>query len=240
MAWSGAYFLWGGAYWVGIMSALILSVGGSLVAPKEFDLKFVQQLKEVLTPLLKSHLIVLSVGGGFVCRQYQQAVKLAQVSPNDLDWVGIMATRLNAESVRAVFGDLAHADVLHDPHVLPKSTKNLFIAAGWKPGCSTDTDAVIWASTTKAKQVVNLTNISQVYTADPKLDPGATPIDRISWGDFQKIVGDKWSPGLNKPFDPVATKKAALLGLEVVILGPSLQNFRDFLEKKSFTGTIIN
>ncbi len=218
--------------------ALILSVGGSIVAPKEFDVRLVLKLKGMLLPFLKSKRIVLIVGGGWICREYQSAVR-SEVSEQDLDWVGIMATRLNAEAVRVVFGDLAHEEVLHDPSFLPKSQKNLFIAAGWKPGCSTDNDAVLWAQTLGAKKVINLTNITQVHTADPKIDPKARPIDKISWKDFKKIVGETWSPGLSKPFDPVASKKAAQLNLEVVILGPDLKNFKSYLEGREFIGTTI-
>jgi uridylate kinase len=32
-------------------------------------------------------------------------------------------------------------------------------------------------------------------------------MDKISWKDFRKMVGDEWVPRMNTPFDPVAAKK---------------------------------
>ena len=95
-------------------------------------------------------------------------------------------------------------------------SNRVLIAAGWKPGFSSDTDAVYLAEKFGAKKVVNLSNIAKVYTADPKLDPTATPIDSISWTDFRLMVGDTWTPGKNTPFDPIASKEAQRLSLTVI------------------------
>jgi hypothetical protein len=66
--------------------------------------------------------------------------------------------------------------------------------------------------------MINLSNIDKVYTKDPKKFEDAMPIDNISWSDFRKIVGDKWDPGMNAPFDPIAAQKAEELGIKVAIL----------------------
>ena len=95
------------------------------------------------------------------------------------------------------------------------------VAAGWKPGWSTDFDAVVLAEKFGADTVINLSNISKVYSADPKLDPEAVPFDRMSWSELKKLVGDTWIPGKNVPFDPVATERAAALRLTVITAGRS-------------------
>ena len=62
----------------------------------------------------------------------------------------------------------------------------------------------------------------------------------ISWDDFRKLVGDKWDPGLNMPFDPIASKEAETLSLKVAIInGKNLESFENFLDNKSFVGTLI-
>jgi uridylate kinase len=79
-----------------------------------------------------------------------------------------------------------------------------------------------------------------VYTADPKQNPNARPIDRISWADFRAMVGDDWVPGKNVPFDPVASRHAAKIGLKVVCAaGKNLENLRKILSGGDFIGTII-
>ena len=57
---------------------------------------------------------------------------------------------------------------------------------------------------------------------------------------MEKIVGDKWTPGLNLPFDPIATKLAKDLGLTVIVAnGKNHPNIDKIIEGKNFIGTII-
>ena len=119
-------------------------------------------------------------------------------------------------------------------------TGRILVAAGWKPGFSTDTDAVYLAEQFNADTVVNLSNIEKVYTDDPRKNPDAKPIDSISWTDFRKMVGDEWVPGKNCPFDPIASKKAQELGLKVICAaGKNISNLESILNEKDYIGTTI-
>ena len=70
-----------------------------------------------------------------------------------------------------------------------------------------------------------LFHIAQVYDKDPKKYPEAKPFDKMSWSELRAIVGDKWTPGANVPFDPIAAKEAEKSGLKVVMLnGRDLDN----------------
>ena len=65
-------------------------------------------------------------------------------------------------------------------------------------------------------------------------------IEKSNWADFRKLIPDHWDPGLSSPFDPVAAKEAAALGLEVAIMnGNSLPEFEKYLSGQEFVGTII-
>ena len=109
-----------------------------------------------------------------------------------------------------------------------------------KPGFSSDYDAVLLAEKFHAKRVINLSNIERVYTDDPKTNPNAAPLDALSWDAFRALVGDEWVPGKNTPFDPVAAKHAASLGLTVICAaGRDLKNLKNLLEGKPFLGTTI-
>lgn len=229
----------------------VLSLGGSIVAPEGPDAAFLS----AFVALVHEHLdasperrLILVVGGGGAARSWQRAYREVCVAreaggPQDhdaQDWIGIMATRLNAQLVKAVLGELCPQDVAIDPTALTIFMGRVLVAAGWKPGFSTDYDAVLLAERFGAARVLNLSNIAKVYTADPRLDPAAKPIDAIAWADFQALVGTEWSPGVNLPFDPVATKKAAELGLSVICAaGRDLANLRRILEGEEFEGTRI-
>lgn len=222
---------------------IVISLGGSLVAPVTgFDLKFLKDFRALATDLVrKGERLILVIGGGGPARKYQDAAKaLGKTTPADLDWIGIMATRLNAQLVKQVLGRLAPLPVVTDPSKPPTKKVPVLVASGWKPGWSTDYDAALLAKKLGAKVVVNLSNIAYVYSADPKKDPNAVPLEALSWKHYRQIAGSKWSPGLNRPFDPIASALAAKTGLVVKVLdGKSLSNIRAALTGKKFKGTVI-
>ncbi len=229
----------------------VLSVGGSIVVPEkpdtDFLCKFISMIKDWLAEDFNRRLIFV-VGGGGPARIYQKAYSEilasteggANPDSSEADWIGIMATRLNAQLLKAGVGELCQQSVVYDPTAVKEFKGRVFVAAGWKPGFSTDNDAVLLAERFEADTVVNLSNIEKVYTDDPRKNPDAKPIDSISWGDFRKMVGDDWVPGKNTPFDPIASKKAQQLGLTVICAaGKNIENIRNILDGKEFVGTKI-
>lgn len=222
---------------------IIVSLGGSLIVPEDVDVVFLKRFRELILKYIEQDKkFILITGGGKTCRKYQKAAaEIRQLEEDDLDWLGIHSTRLNAHLIRTIFRDVAYPKVVKNPTKKENFKEAVLVAAGWKPGCSTDYDSVLLAKTYKAKKLVNLTNIEYVYDKDPKKFPDAKKIEKISWKDFRKIVGDEWDPGLNLPFDPVASKEAQKLGLEVAIMkGSDLENFEAYINEKKFKGTIIS
>lgn len=227
----------------------VLSVGGSIVAPDKPDTEFLHKFSVTVRKWLAedgSRKLIMVIGGGGPARTYQNAYKDvckksgAGVSNDEADWIGIAATRLNAQFVKAVFSDLCPNPVVYDPTAAELFTGQVLIAAGWKPGFSTDNDAVLLAEKFSGRLVVNLSNIAKVYTDDPKTNPGAKPIDSISWEDFIKITGSEWIPGKNTPFDPVASVRAQKAGIRVICAaGRDIENLENILNGKEFNGTII-
>lgn len=223
----------------------VISLGGSIVAPEsvdtEFLLAFKQLIKEQLDADEKKRFIFV-VGGGGPARSWQKAFRsiVPQSADEQADWIGIMATRLNAQLLKAVMHEWCPQDVVTDPTQVGPFVGRVLVASGWKPGFSTDYDAVLLAERFQADCVINLSNIAKVYTDDPKKNPQAEPIDRISWDDFRAIVGDEWTPGKNVPFDPVASRHAAKIGIRVICAaGKDLDNVRKLLDGKDFIGTSI-
>ena len=156
------------------------------------------------------------------------------------DWLGIHATRMNAHLVRTIFRDIAHPFILKHFDIIRKPVEPIVVAAGWKPGASTDFDAVLICEDYNVRKIINLSNIEKVYDKDPKRHKTAKPIDKISWAEFRKLVGDKWVPGLNAPFDPVAARKAEELGIKVAVMsGHNHKNIENYIEGKEFVGTVI-
>jgi uridylate kinase len=226
-----------------------ISLGGSIIAPGGSDLVDIAFLKAFFA-LIRSFLndnaderLILVSGGGAPARLYQAAFRAAFAgtsSDADADAVGVAATRLNAALVKALAGGLCQREVITNPSEPGAFVGRVLVASGWKPGFSSDFDAVLLAEKFGGKRVINLSNIEKVYTADPKKDPSARPIDAISWPDFRKMVGDTWVPGANVPFDPIASREAERVGLQVVCAaGRNLENLRNILCNRAFVGTVI-
>lgn len=225
-------------------STLVVSVGGSLVVPNGgIDYDFLKEFKKMLQKHIKNGWrFVIVVGGGATARQYQEAArKTGKLMRDDLDWLGIHSTRLNGHLMRTILRDVAYPIMIKDPTCeLKKWKQPVLVAAGWKPGWSTDYVATRLAKRLGAKILINLSNIDYVYDKDPHKHEDARPICEISWKDFRKIVGNVWDPGMNAPFDPVASRLAHHSGISVVVLnGKNLKNLDALLSAKSFEGTII-
>jgi uridylate kinase len=225
------------------MSYTILSVGGSIVIPKTgFDLPFLKKFRSlIIAEVRRGRRFILVIGGGGTSREYQSTLgNLVKTTPQLLDWMGIYATYLNAELVRLFFGDLAHTEVIKDPTKPFKTKKPIVVAAGWKPGWSTDNVAVLLAKQSGARELCNLSNIEYVYDSDPALNPDAKKLETVSWKEYKQIVGSKWTPGMSAPFDPVATKLAERLKLRVYFVkGTDLGEVQKLLRGKPYQGTVI-
>ncbi len=223
----------------------IISLGGSIAVPDNVDNEFLKKFHSVISEYLSrksERKLIIVVGGGGPARAYQKSYREIAESPDAVsqDLIGIAATRLNGELLKAVFADLCLNDVVTDPTAVSTIDGKVLVAAGWKPGFSTDNDAVLLAERFGADTVINLSNIKKVYTADPNIDPDAVPLDKISWKELITLVGDKWVPGRNVPFDPVATKRGAELRLKVITAeGRDIENLVNLLEERPFEGTVI-
>jgi uridylate kinase len=220
----------------------IISLGGSLLVPDEIDIKFLRNFKNIIQEeIKKDKKFIIIVGGGKTARNYQNSSKkLTEISNEDLDWLGIHATRINAHLLLTIFRNVAYYRIIKNPKEKIKFKERILIAAGWKPGFSTDYDAVLLAKTYNSPTIINLTNVDYVYDKDPNRFKDAKPFKEISWKDYLKLIERKWIPGMSAPFDPIASRLAKKFNLKVIIInGRKLKNFKKYLENKKFNGTII-
>ncbi len=222
---------------------VVVSVGGSLIVPDEIDTVFLKNFHTLIMKKIDSNLsFFIITGGGKTARRYQDAAAAVHgdTDREDLDWLGIHSTRLNAHLMRTLFSEQAQARIVKNPTKKVGGKDTVVIGAGWKPGWSTDYCAVLAAKELGAKKLVNLSNIDYVYDKDPRKFPDAVKIEKTNWADFRKLIPDHWDPGLSSPFDPIAAKEAQALGLEVAIInGKKLEEFEKYLSGEEFIGSII-
>lgn len=226
---------------------IILSLGGSLIVPNGgIDAKFLSAFNNFIRQQIseKKRRFFIICGGGATARNYIDAASEvigSTITSEDKDWLGIHSTRLNAHLIRTIFRDIANPTIIeHYDQEYNVDDFPLTVCSGWKPGWSTDYDAVMIAKSYGGKVIINMSNIDMVYDKDPKKHPDAKPLEKISWDYFKTLVGEKWSPGMNTPFDPIATKLAADMGLKVIILnGKNITNLEKAIDNVTFTGSMI-
>lgn len=226
---------------------IVISVGGSLIVPNGgIGVEFLKKLNTFIREKLaedKTRQFFLVIGGGATARHYSKAgqdVIGHELTRDDLDYLGIHATKLNAHLIRTIFRDIAHPYIIKNYEIIRKAEEPVVVAAGWKPGWSTDYDAILLCQDYGVDTVVNLSNVTKVYDKDPNKFDDAKPIDKMSWKEFRAMIGDEWTPGMHAPFDPIAAKKAEALGVKVVIMsGHDLSNLEKYFKDEEFVGTTI-
>jgi len=224
---------------------IVISVGGSLIVPDQIDTDFLKTLETFIDrETAEGRRFIIIAGGGKTARRYQDAAsRVTDLKNDDLDWMGIHATRLNGHLLRTIFRDVAHREMIKNPDDIldVREDEMVVIAAGYRPGCSTDLRAVQIAERVGAKKVINLSNIDYVYTDDPNTNPEAKRIEDISWSDFRALIPSEWDPGLSSPFDPVAAKEADEKAIEVAIInGNRPEDLIKYLHGEEFVGTKIS
>ncbi len=221
----------------------VLSLGGSLIVPDDLDQKFLKQFRAlIIKQIRRGHRFIIVTGGGQTSRKYTTALRgVAPVSSDDLDWMGIAATRMNAKLVQLMFKGSVHPMIIQDPNKKITFREKILIAGGWKPGRSSDDDAVRLAHAYGSSTIINLSNVDYVYDKDPRKYKTARKIETIAWTEYFKMFGAKWNPGLHAPFDPTAARSAKRYDQKVIIAnGRDLKNVERILAGKKFKGTEIN
>ncbi|MDQ3244825.1 MAG: UMP kinase [bacterium] len=221
---------------------IVISLGGSLIIPEEIDVEFLKEFKNlILSQVAKDKKFVIITGGGKICRKYQNVAKeLTNASSIDLDWIGIASLKLNAELLRVIFNEFAHSVVIDNFNNKFEFDKPIIIGSAYKPGHSTDWDAVLAAKQLGAKKILNLSNIDYAYDKDPNKFSDAKKIENISWTEYRELIPKEWNPGLSTPFDPIASQNAEENNIEVAILnGKNIYNLEKCLDDEEFIGTRI-
>jgi len=225
------------------MNQYVISFGGSLIFPKKLDANFLDEFRGLIVKQVNrgDHFGIVC-GGGWIAREYQRGCnELSYLSSDVKDWLGIEATRMNAAFVKAILPeDLVYSKVVIDPTANLSTNKSIVVAGGWKPGWSTDFVAVSLADNLGVKSVINMSNTNGVYDSDPDKNSDVKMFENLNWENYRALIPSEWRPGMNAPFDPVASRKADELGMEVYVINSDLKNLENLILGENFKGTTIH
>jgi len=223
------------------MKPVVMSLGGSIVAPGKIDYKFVKEFKKVISKINRKFVII--VGGGQTARTYIEPLAKEKASYREQSLIGIRVTRLNAWFLTNFFGKIASQKIPKDmKEVKSLLRKNKVVFAGglrYVPDNTSDGTAASLASYFKT-DLVNMTNVKGLYDKNPKKYKDAKFIPSISLNEFYKMANKiKYKPGQHFVLDQHASDIIKKNKVKTVILGQSLKNFENYLKNKKFIGTII-
>ncbi len=225
------------------MDTIVMSVGGSIFNPNEFNYEFIKDFKRVLSELSKNKKIVVVCGGGKTARNYITPLKKEGVPDKNCELIGIGITRMNARLFINFFGSIASQHVPASmKEVKNLLTKNNIVFTGglrFVPDSTSDGTAAGLANYFKT-DFINLTNVKGLYTKDPKKFKDAKFISEISFKDFNEIASKiKYQPGQHFVLDQNAAKIIKQHKIKTYIIGPDLENFKNLVKGMKFTGTLI-
>lgn len=222
---------------------MVISLGGSLIVPEKMDVSFLKKLHTTLKKFYKTHSFVIVCGGGVVARKYIGALRQGHYSEKDQSLAGIQVTCLNAKFMMEWFGKEANLHLPKSPtevkNLLKKNNIVFTCAFRYVPHSTSDSNAAHLAYLLKS-DFINLSNVDELYTADPRTHKNAKPISRISWKDFEHIaLKHKYKAGQHFLLDQSAATFIRKHKIKTYLLGKKLTNLSKVLKEEKFTGTLI-
>lgn len=222
---------------------MVVSLGGSVLVPGEGDPKYIKSLAQALIQLSRTYQIFLVTGGGRLARYYIETGRSLGMDERSLDELGIAITRLNARLLIQALGGRAAPSVPEDYTEAERAASeyDIVVMGGQRVSITTDGVAAELADAIGASRLVNATVVDGVYTSDPKTNPGASRIEKITYDELIRIAGEPTGlAGPSMVFDPYAARlvKESRIPLYVV-QGRDISALKAAIGGREFSGTIV-
>lgn len=223
---------------------ITLCLGGSIIAPEAPDVGCVRSAAAAVRKLRAlGHEVLVVVGGGKPAREFITAAHELRASRTTSDLVGIDATRLNARLFIAALGRSASREPVkaYGDAIRELERGRIPVMGGTRPGHTTDTVAAMLARASKSDLLVFFTDVGGVYTADPKVDPKAKKLERMTARELLKLVsGVRMEPGMKAIVDPVGARVIERSRISTLVLGPKeLGRLPTILKGGKHSGTAV-
>lgn len=216
---------------------VVVSLGGSIVASPEVNLKYIERYAQMVKRLYREGVVLHTVvGGGNIARKYIEAARIFGAPEEFCDYLGILATRLNAGVLSAALENYARV-----PESVEDVTQNTpVVMGGTVPGHTTDAVAAMVAEHVGAELLINATNVSGVYSKDPRVYTDARLMSKINIKELKKLVGEEHRAGMSTVLDPKAVRIIERARIRTIVLnGRDLENLERAIKGEEFKGTEI-
>ncbi len=227
------------------MENVVVSMGGSIIAPETIDPVHVGAIAGMLKRVCEQVKVYVIVGGGRTARKYIDAARELCADEAALDTLGICATRLNAMLLITAIGEKAFSQVpesVSEAAGIGRNRRRIVVMGGTTPGHSTDYVGAELASILEDARFVNATNVDYVYTRDPKKHADAERLEELTIDRLIEINGGTaWnSAGANAVMDGPACALIKRHRIPTsVVNGSDMETLENVILGKPFKGTKI-
>ncbi len=218
---------------------LTLCIGGSVLVPEDPSAEVFHRVCRVLLKLREKHQVLVVVGGGRVARKYISVAK-GHVTEAECHKLGIEVTRLNARLLCLLLGERGELASNFTQAIMASLRGKIPVMGGTTPGQTTDAVAAMLARISRSDWLIYISDVDGVYTSDPKVDPLARKLDRVTAEELVRLAGAKISPGMSAVIDPLAARIISNFRIRTLFLGQhELENLDRIVEGGGHTGTEV-
>ncbi len=224
---------------------IVLSLGGSMIIPKDINVKFLHKFRELIKKNTGKYKFVVVCGGGSTAREYIDGLEKEKLTRKKYfqGLLGISTTRINARFMTYFFGRDANKGI---PHNMGQAKNMLKIhdvvfcgALRYAKDETSDGTSAKLANYFRTT-FINITNVKGLYNKNPRKYVGAKFIPKISWKKFHKMaIKQGFKPGQHFVLDQSASKIILKYKIPTYIIGPNLKQLENILKNKKFKGTKI-
>jgi len=190
--------------------SLVVKLGGSVLAPDFTNSRFSEFAKIILQLNDKiDDKVFVVTGGGALARQYIGVAERLNASHAVRDLLGIGVSQLNAQLLIAAVGEQAYPEPPrnYEQALHAGTLASIIIMGGVVPGQTTDAVAAILSEYTNARCLIRVTTVDGVYTSDPRTNPDAKLLSRLTHDELVEVVmHQEITAGSNNVFDSMGAK----------------------------------
>jgi uridylate kinase len=222
------------------MESIVISLGGSVVLSEDINHEYFKNFSTIIRKIATKYKVYLVIGGGKTARHYINIGRKQNFSEEQLDTIGIKATRLNASFLTIL--------LTQQDRDIPKTTNEaincdnaIVVMGGTTAGHSTDYVGAELAYKTNACSYIIATNVDGVYTKDPRKFSDAKHLSSVSIDTLLNQYGSSWeSAGKNMVIDGPAMQLIKDHQIKTFVIdGRDIQQLVNIINNNEFKGTII-